>query len=393
MTTTTTTISSADEKAAWARFDPLKRASQAEIEVAIHALAAHPLVVAILDSANVSMVIVNDELQIIAANQVLLEQLGSENVEGLRGKRLGEAIRCINAENESGGCAASANCRNCGTSRYILKSQQNGRPEKGECLLVMGESDQQHTSEYNVRATPVAIDERSFTVVALQDISDSKRRRVLERVFIHDLENTLTGLIGWSEDLAERMENDEDDSASSIERLSRRLAAEVSYYRALLAVEANDFEPSLQAVFPIEIIENVSAVFSHHSAAQGKNLVVNNPIPDITLHTDPAILERVLTNMTKNALEATPENGTVRIGCNADDNTCRFSVRNEGVIPREISRRIFQRSFSTKSSIGRGIGTYSMKLFGERVLGGRVGFTSSKEEGTTFHMELVYNET
>ncbi len=390
---TTTTINSADEKTAWERFDPLKRASEGDIDASVHALAGHPLVVAILDSANVFMVIVNDELQIIAANKAMLDELGDESAEGLRGKRLGEAIRCVNADNDEGGCAASANCRACGTSRYILRSQQTGRPEKGECLLVMGRRDGQHTSEYNVRATPVAIDGRSFTVVALQDISDSKRRRVLERVFIHDLKNTLTGLIGWSEELAERMRDDEEESASSIERLSRRLAAEVSYYRALLEVEANEFQPHMQSVFPIEIIENLSAVFSRHNAARGKSLAVNKPIPDIRFHTDPSVLERVLINMVKNAFEATPEGGTVRIGCTANNSIFRFTVWNEGVIPREISRHIFQRSFSTKSDTGRGIGTYSMKLFGERVLGGRVWFTSTCEEGTSFHIELLYNET
>lgn len=39
--------------------------------------------------------------------------------------------------------------------------------------------------------------------------------------------------------------------------------------------------------------------------------------------------------------------------------------------------RIFQRSFSTKGAKGRGLGTYSMKLFGETYLGGQVSFRSS----------------
>ena len=51
--------------------------------------------------------------------------------------------------------------------------------------------------------------------------------------------------------------------------------------------------------------------------------------------------------------------------------------------------QIFQRSFSTKGQPGRGIGTYSIKLFGETYLGGR-GFVSPAEapEGTTFSIVL-----
>jgi sensor histidine kinase regulating citrate/malate metabolism len=45
---------------------------------------------------------------------------------------------------------------------------------------------------------------------------------------------------------------------------------------------------------------------------------------------------------------------------------------------------LVQRSFSTTGGGGRGIGTYSVKLFGERYLKGRVAFVSREQEGTTF---------
>ena len=65
-----------------------------------------------------------------------------------------------------------------------------------------------------------------------------------------------------------------------------------------------------------------------------------------------------------------------------------FFVHNDEAIPREVQARIFQRSFSTKAQRGRGLGTYSMKLFGERYLGGEVSFTSTPEAGTEFAIVL-----
>ncbi|MDR3555950.1 MAG: ATP-binding protein [Syntrophobacteraceae bacterium] len=41
-----------------------------------------------------------------------------------------------------------------------------------------------------------------------------------------------------------------------------------------------------------------------------------------------------------------------------------------------------------KSGPGRGLGAYSMKLFGEDILGGKVGFTSSEVDGTVFRFSL-----
>jgi signal transduction histidine kinase len=52
-----------------------------------------------------------------------------------------------------------------------------------------------------------------------------------------------------------------------------------------------------------------------------------------------------------------------------------------------IQLQIFQRFFSTKGP-GRGLGTYSMKLFGERYLKGKVDFSSQAPQGTTFTVTL-----
>jgi signal transduction histidine kinase len=49
--------------------------------------------------------------------------------------------------------------------------------------------------------------------------------------------------------------------------------------------------------------------------------------------------------------------------------------------------RIFSRSFSTKG-VGRGLGTYSIKLLTERYLGGRADFVSNREDGTVFRVRL-----
>ncbi len=54
-------------------------------------------------------------------------------------------------------------------------------------------------------------------------------------------------------------------------------------------------------------------------------------------------------------------------------------------MPREVQLQIFQRSFSTKG-LGRGLGTYSVRLLTERYLKGSVSFTSSAEFGTTFRV-------
>ena len=89
-----------------------------------------------------------------------------------------------------------------------------------------------------------------------------------------------------------------------------------------------------------------------------------------------------------NALEATAENGEVKIWIEHNGDFLSFCVWNAEEITGDVKNRIFQRNFSTKSELGRGLGTYSMKLFGEEVLGGKVDFTTSEAEGTVFRFSL-----
>jgi sensor histidine kinase regulating citrate/malate metabolism len=99
-------------------------------------------------------------------------------------------------------------------------------------------------------------------------------------------------------------------------------------------------------------------------------------------------LVRVLTNMIKNALEAIFDGETVRVRFERQGGDPVFLVHNPGAVPPEVAMRIFQRSFSTKKGKGRGIGTYSMKLFGEKFLGGKVSFQTSEKGGTIFSIRL-----
>jgi signal transduction histidine kinase len=102
---------------------------------------------------------------------------------------------------------------------------------------------------------------------------------------------------------------------------------------------------------------------------------------------DPILLKRVLTNMVKNAIEASAEGHSVTIGSQLIDSKVNFWVKNENVIPDNVQLQIFQRSFSTKG-ISRGLGTYSMKLIGEKYLKGKVSFQSNEKTKTIFTIDL-----
>jgi signal transduction histidine kinase len=142
---------------------------------------------------------------------------------------------------------------------------------------------------------------------------------------------------------------------------------------------------------PLEIgalLEQLEGLFRHHPASTGKALRVVQSSPALTLESDPYLLQRVLVAMLVNAFEASPAGGEVRLAIDTHKAAIRFRVWNAGAIPGSVAPRIFQRYFSTKAGDGRGQGTWMMKLFAEKLLGGSISFASSPESGTSFELTV-----
>jgi signal transduction histidine kinase len=121
--------------------------------------------------------------------------------------------------------------------------------------------------------------------------------------------------------------------------------------------------------------------------AQDIQIQVSDNAQNVSFISDNTLLNRVLTNMIKNAVEASEKGQTVSVSSNLVGTIAVLSVHNQTVIPDDVQLQIFQRSFSTKGE-SRGIGTFSIRLITERYLKGKVHFESAKGKGTTFYVEL-----
>ena len=141
-----------------------------------------------------------------------------------------------------------------------------------------------------------------------------------------------------------------------------------------------------------QLVQELIHFYQEHTASRERHITLEPHARDVTLETDRALLWRVLGNMLKNALEAVNPGETVTLGCRVGMGQAELWVHNPGEIPESLRLQIFQRSFSTKGA-GRGLGTYSIKLLGERYLGGRVSFTTSAAKGTTFRIRLPVEES
>lgn len=365
-------------------FLPAARAGRAEILEASRRVATTRTVQEVLEGVPGPAVVITELRQIVAANRRLLDELGLETVEDILGRRPGEALGCRNVAEAPSGCGTGQRCLYCGLVRAIVESLETERTATDECRLARKDGS---ALDLEVSSTPTLLDDLPVVFVAMRDVSSEKRRRILECTFLHDLLNTAGGLRGLLS-MAEATEDPQDRARlrGSLLALADDLIGEIRDHRRLCDAEEGRLELH-RATAPVgRIVEEVGLLYLSHEAARGRTLALAGA-PDLAVHTDLALLRRVLGNMVKNALEATPERGQVRFWADGSDGQVAFHVRNPGVLSDAVRMQVFQRSFTTKGE-GRGLGTYAMKLLGERFLGGHVDFTSVAPEGTTFTFRM-----
>ena len=367
-------------------FAPSERKTPAEIEADAVRLLQDETVEMVLHAMPNVFLVLNPQRQIILANRILAKVVGVDQVEVLYGKRPGEVLGCIHAADHAGGCGASKHCSACGAVHAILNALDGSTCEE-ECRI-----EQKQTGkifELRVFATPFTFDSGQYVFFAINDIEAEKRRKALERIFFHDVMNTIHVLVNIAEVLPKATGAQRDEIIPLLKPTANQLLEEVQAYKALLSAEHNELIPQCSICNPAENL--LETVGGYREAAQERGITIATfcPSMEVLLYTDPLLLKRILGNLLKNAIEASGAGDTLGVGyVLLPENRLRFFVQNPSIMPLSTQYQIFQRSFSTKGN-GRGLGTYSVKLLAERFLGGQVSFLSSQDNGgTSFFVDL-----
>jgi hypothetical protein len=332
--------------------------------------------------------IINKERQIVFANDEFLGLIGLNSIEAVLGKRPGEVISCINSFTAPSGCGTAKECRYCGAVAAIMDSIINDKRSSRETRITSEIDGRIVSWDLNVTCAPVRLNGEKLFALSLQDISMEKKLRAIEKIFFHDLLNTAGGLNGLLTVL--KMGTDPDEMKELIyqsEAASQVILEEIMSYRQLRAAEDGDIKVQLEEINTLEFLRSAISKISFHEVGQDKSVVISNDSVECTIQTDRLLLQRVLINLLKNALEATSVNGTVTVSVLSDNDKIIFKVHNKGIIPEEVRYQIFQRSFSTKDR-NRGLGTYSVRLMTENYLKGKVSFISNEADGTVFSVEI-----
>jgi len=172
-----------------------------------------PLLKRAIDAMPIMVLILNENRQIVAANETLLATL-KVTIADVAEKRPGEAVGCIRSKEGPNGCGTAPHCATCGAVNAILESQKEGKKAVRECRILIESGKGTVPMDLKVTASPFTAGNDRFIMAAIEDISQPKRLAVLQRTFFHDVLNTAGCIHGYADYLA---------SESREERVRRRL--------------------------------------------------------------------------------------------------------------------------------------------------------------------------
>jgi signal transduction histidine kinase len=368
-------------------FDSPVRTPEAVIHRAADDLTRSPLVAAMLEAFPTAALLLDANRQIVALNGRALTAFEGMSPFDAHGLRLGEALACVCSDKMEGGCGTSRNCAECGAA-HAIRAARGGTQSVRECRITTAIEGKERSFEFRIFATPMQVAGHGVLLVALEDISDQKRREALERIFFHDVLGAANAVHGLARLVSATDPAQAKDAAQSLVHATGQLLEEIQAQRDLLLAERGELTMRADTVTMNDIAQAVHQQYRWSPLAEGRELVCRPASPDRRLRTDRTQLIRSLGNLVRNGLEAVREGESVTISAQAASDGVLFQVSNPGTIPEHLQLQVFQRSFSTKASRGRGIGTYSVKLIVEQYLKGRVSFLSSGDTGTVFSIWL-----
>jgi signal transduction histidine kinase len=333
--------------------------------------------------------ILTPQRKAIFSNEALLSAMGFSSIEEVLGKRPGEILNCLHSVENNNQCGIADNCKVCGALTAMKNAQMTQQTTKSEMSATIIKNGKQYSYDFQIIVTPLVLNNNVFMILFLNDISHEKRRKKLERIFFHDVLNKVSSLNGLFEILQKQaVDGSQPEHMNLMGTILNDMTDEIVAQRELVAAEVGELIVKEEVVIIPKIIKRVIEQAQQFSNPQDIVIEYEPENQDLSINSDRTIINRVITNLLKNAIEASQPYQIVTIKSYLSENSIVvISINNKTTISEENRLQIFKRSFSTKG-MNRGLGTYSIKLLTERYLKGKVRFESTPQEGTTFYIEL-----
>jgi PAS domain S-box-containing protein len=213
----------------------------------------------------------------------------------------------------------------------------------------------------------------------------------------HELRTPFVGILGYSELLADSLQNPEEkEMAEVILKSSKRLTETLNKILNIAKLEFDKPQLHLTEINIIDFIKNIHKLYIKSAELQKSTITVNFKSQPILIKTDEMFLNEILTNLVSNAVKYC-QNGRIEITSEviikSNKELLEINVADTGIgIPEEKQEIIWQefRQVSegfNRSFEGTGLGLSLVKKYVE-LLGGSISLKSAIGKGSLFTIQL-----
>lgn len=215
-----------------------------------------------------------------------------------------------------------------------------------------------------------------------------ERKRDVEHILRHDLKTPLTGLVSIPQLLLDEgnLGTRQKEMLTLVAMAGRRMLQQINDSLELYKIEDGSYTPQAVSCDPAKLIRDNNALLTAGNPANAPSLRLVEEGP-IRLRTDCRLLDIVLCNLLRNALEASDAGSPVLARLSVKDGMCVIAITNNRPVPQAVRERFFEKYATEGKSGGTGLGTYSARLM-TRALGGAIAMETGEETGTTVTVRL-----
>ena len=251
-------------------------------------------------------------------------------------------------------------------------------------------------------AVPIQLGGRSYLLESFVDVTEQQKlarlREDVEQITRHDLKTPLNGIIALP-DVLLNMHDIRDQEVRGILKMIKeaglKMLRMINMSHDLFKMENDSyvFTPSEVNLPPLLR----STLMELDDLRSSRKLDVRILVQGVEAEADTSFFvlgEELLTysmlsNLIKNALEASPRQGiiTIRLDRDMDTGEAVIRIHNMGAVPEALRGNFFDKYATLDKNGGSGIGTYSARLIA-RTMKGDITYTTSEEQGTTLTVRL-----
>jgi signal transduction histidine kinase len=274
---------------------------------------------------------------------------------------------------------------------YVIRSNRAALKMLDREAITHLDQVKEKLKNFAVRESNTVLAGRRVRILGFSDIkgelanqeTDSWVRLI--RVLTHEIMNTLTPVISLSETLLERAEGEQKEGLQVINQTSKDLIRFVENYRKFIHLP----QPQPELFYVKPFMERM-AKLAQPLADKGQTLEVEVAPADLLVYADESLIARVVSNLVKNAVEATHEGQHIWLKAfTGDHDEVVMEVADDGeTIPAELADHIFIPFFTTKKE-GSGIGlSVSRQIM--RMSNGSLTLVNDEGKGpTTFRLTFA----